>query len=302
MQDATHRISHVEPSSGLLPKPPVLHTHNILVVDDQNSNRKLLARLLERNGHTCTQVADGDEAVDACRSGLEDYRSCPFDTILMDYEMVRMDGPDACHELRRMGCTSFIVGVTGNYLSSDIHHFKECGADNVLPKPFRIDASEKLWENRDVAAGNEVNGCDGQRSEVREGIGKGEDPVSIKVASCALLPDTTLQQAMKLQVYTPSPSHHQHHVASSDESTEVCSIHQESLTDISLASPLRPLRKHHDRNGDENTETATPLYAAFGDSASLSVKGNSNSRMHLCASTTTLEPPPTPPLNMPPSA
>ena len=35
--------------------------------------------------------------------------------------------------------------LTGNLLAEDVAHFKECGANAVLPKPFRMASLEQLW-------------------------------------------------------------------------------------------------------------------------------------------------------------
>ena len=56
----------------------------------------------------------------------------------MDYEMPRMNGPDTVTELRKRGCTSIIIGVTGNALRQDIGYFRDAGVDAVLTKPLAI--------------------------------------------------------------------------------------------------------------------------------------------------------------------
>jgi CheY-like chemotaxis protein len=113
-----------------------------LVVDDAVTNRKLLARLLERRGHSCDQAKDGQEAVQKVMESLQN--GSPYDTILMDYEMPVMDGPTASKEIRALSCDSLIVGVTGNALQEDIAHFKSCGANAVLIKPLQTEALEEI--------------------------------------------------------------------------------------------------------------------------------------------------------------
>jgi CheY-like chemotaxis protein len=108
----------------------------ILVVDDAPTNRKLLRRLLENHGHSITEAEDGLDAVQKMQEGRSDGK--PFDSILLDYEMPHMNGPDSCRKMREMGCDSFIVGVTGNVMAQDVTYFKECGANGVLAKPFRL--------------------------------------------------------------------------------------------------------------------------------------------------------------------
>jgi CheY-like chemotaxis protein len=113
-----------------------------LVVDDAVTNRKLLARLLERRGHSCDQAKDGQEAVQKVMESLK--QGNPYATILMDYEMPVMDGPTASKEIRALGCDSLIVGVTGNALPQDIAHLISCGANAVLIKPFQMEALEEI--------------------------------------------------------------------------------------------------------------------------------------------------------------
>jgi CheY-like chemotaxis protein len=115
----------------------------ILVVDDAVTNRKLLARLLERRGHSCDQAKDGQEAVQKVLESLKNGN--PYDTILMDYEMPTMNGPTASKEIRALRCDAIIVGVTGNALSEDIAHFRNCGANAVLIKPFQMEALEEIF-------------------------------------------------------------------------------------------------------------------------------------------------------------
>jgi CheY-like chemotaxis protein len=56
-----------------------------------------------------------------------------------------MNGPHACRKMRELGCSSFVAGVTGNLLPEDVAHFKNCGANAVLPKPFKMATLEQLW-------------------------------------------------------------------------------------------------------------------------------------------------------------
>jgi len=119
---------------------PAFH---ILVVDDATMNRKLCMRLLERQGHTVDGASDGKEAVDMVKKSFKTGEL--YDCILLDHEMPIMKGPDACKIIRKMGCSAYICGVTGNVLSEDVEHFRKCGANWVMPKPFRLKALEDQW-------------------------------------------------------------------------------------------------------------------------------------------------------------
>jgi len=47
-----------------------------------------------------------------------------------------MNGPEATAELRRLGFTTLIVGITGNVMEADVQHFISHGADAVIAKPL----------------------------------------------------------------------------------------------------------------------------------------------------------------------
>lgn len=126
----------------------------VLVVDDVLTNTKMLVRLLERAGHECITAKNGEEAINAYETNLaaleSDDMARPIDTILMDFEMPRMNGPDATRRLREMGCTCFIFGVTGNVLVEDVTTFRKSGADLVIFKPINLNAIEESWEKMEM--------------------------------------------------------------------------------------------------------------------------------------------------------
>jgi len=117
--------------------------YRILVVDDAPMNRKLLTRLLMKRGHHVDMVEDGLQAYETVVAQMKEGKR--YDTILMDYQMPVMDGPTATRHIRSEGCDSFIVGITGNVLPQDVEHFKACGADGVLGKPFQVEELESMW-------------------------------------------------------------------------------------------------------------------------------------------------------------
>jgi len=142
--DINDEENHIEATEFEI---PILH---VLVVDDSVTNRKLCMRLLERQGHTTEGASDGQEAVDMVKKSLNigEY----YDCILLDYEMPILNGPDACRLIRKMGCSSYIAGVTGNVMSEDVDHFRQCGANWVLPKPFQLKALEDQWVEDGIEA------------------------------------------------------------------------------------------------------------------------------------------------------
>lgn len=121
-----------------------LMNKKILVVDDTLLSRKMLTRLLSANGHDCTAAENGQDAINKY---LECDAVAPYTTILMDYEMPEMNGPETAKKLRELGCDSMIIGVTGNVNSDDVEYFKAMGADSVLPKPLGMSALQDVWQD-----------------------------------------------------------------------------------------------------------------------------------------------------------
>ena len=149
--------THIQDSELLSPKMENELTkinRVCLVVDDSLPNRKMLVRLLERSGHICQSACHGQEAVDIVKAdklmALHDETHVPIDTILMDYEMPILNGPDASKILRDSGCNAIIIGVTGNVLAEDINYFVSMGADKVLAKPVNMTAIQECWDYLDL--------------------------------------------------------------------------------------------------------------------------------------------------------
>jgi len=124
---------------------PAVHTSarccpRVLVVDDSQSLRVMMARALKRllPGSTVLQAANGALAVEEVRRATD--RGQPFHAILMDHNMPVMDGDVAVRRLRAGGCDAIILGVTGNALAQDTAQFLAAGCTRVLTKPVDMEA------------------------------------------------------------------------------------------------------------------------------------------------------------------
>lgn len=132
-----HEESKLPPDAPQPPPVREIPLRKILLVDDTPTNRKMVRRILRSDGYTDVDEAkDGLECVEmvSTRPPSEAW----YDLILMDYEMPRMNGPDATSRLRELGYTMPIIGVTGNILSADITFFMNSGVNAVLPKPIAM--------------------------------------------------------------------------------------------------------------------------------------------------------------------
>lgn len=118
---------------------PVNATVHILVVDDMDSSRKLMHRLLLQHAQAAviSEAADGEEACTVMLKAKETGSQLfARGIICMDKEMPNCDGFVAARRIRAMGFVGLILGVTGNALAEDVEEFVNHGADAVLTKPI----------------------------------------------------------------------------------------------------------------------------------------------------------------------
>jgi len=101
---------------------------HVLVAEDNQDNRALVSRMLQRLGLKVTEVTSGDEAV---RSAL----STGFDLILMDRHMPGMDGVAATTMLRQAGVSRPIMAFTAGD-QQEVDELVNGGCDGVLTKPI----------------------------------------------------------------------------------------------------------------------------------------------------------------------
>jgi sigma-B regulation protein RsbU (phosphoserine phosphatase) len=105
----------------------------ILLVDDSEPNRDMLARRLRRNGYDIVTAADGQQAVDLAQSEHPDL-------ILMDLNLPVLDGWRATQCIRESSTTRSIpvVALTAYAMSSDRAKAIEAGCDEYETKPIDL--------------------------------------------------------------------------------------------------------------------------------------------------------------------
>jgi signal transduction histidine kinase len=103
----------------------------ILVVDDERLNRVLLSTNLQESGYTVETAEDGEEA-------LRMLRDQPFDAVLLDLVMPRMDGYQVLAEMKRDDALRRIpvMVISSTDEMESIVRCIEMGATDYLPKPF----------------------------------------------------------------------------------------------------------------------------------------------------------------------
>ncbi len=106
----------------------------ILLVDDNQTNRKLGDKVLRRLGYEIKLAANGAEAVEAARATR-------YDLVLMDVEMPVMDGVEACCFIKsEFGLRGpSIVALTANAIAGDREKYLASGFDGYLSKPLNLE-------------------------------------------------------------------------------------------------------------------------------------------------------------------
>jgi CheY-like chemotaxis protein len=121
---------------------------HILVVDDNATNRIVAQALCEMFGCSCETVEDGLEA-------LEAVQSRPFDLILMDIKMPRMDGVQATRAIRALTGPERhtpIIALTANADPADAAGYIASGMAAVVEKPIKPERL-RMAMNAALAAG-----------------------------------------------------------------------------------------------------------------------------------------------------
>jgi len=105
----------------------------ILLVEDNEMNRDMLSRRLQRKGYEVTMAVDGRQGVDMARSGS-------YDLILMDMSLPEIDGWEATRQLRAAPETKVvpIIGLTAHAMAGDREKALEAGCNDYDTKPVEL--------------------------------------------------------------------------------------------------------------------------------------------------------------------
>jgi CheY-like chemotaxis protein len=105
----------------------------ILLVEDNEMNRDMLSRRLERRGYTVVAALDG-------QSGVEMAGTLAPDLILMDMSLPVLDGWEATRRLKSEPATRGIpvIALTAHAMSSDRVRAMEAGCDDYDTKPIDL--------------------------------------------------------------------------------------------------------------------------------------------------------------------
>lgn len=129
------------------PRPGASRTLRVLVVDDEESIRRLLVLYLERQGHRAEEAAEGGEALQLVERAAEEGG---FDVVLTDLRMPGMSGAQFFEELRDRdeSYARRVVFMTGEAASGDAARILAATGAPVLFKPVTLKELLHVLEDR----------------------------------------------------------------------------------------------------------------------------------------------------------
>ena len=104
----------------------------ILVIDDEDSVRDILSRMLKTRGHKVVVAPNGEE-------GIERFRSEPFDLVFTDLGMPKLSGWDVGKTIKGINPKTPIAMITGWGVELDREKLSESGIDLIISKPFNFE-------------------------------------------------------------------------------------------------------------------------------------------------------------------
>ena len=103
----------------------------LLLVEDNEMNRDMLSRRLERKGYTVVCALDGEQAI---RMAAEENPSL----VLMDMSLPVLDGWEATRQIKAARPALPIIALTAHAMEGDERKAREAGCDDYDTKPIEL--------------------------------------------------------------------------------------------------------------------------------------------------------------------
>lgn len=148
------RMTTLEPTPAVFSALPAAHgplaALRVLVVDDHPANRLLMAQQLEFMGLRPITAQDGV-------AGLQAWQNEPFDVVIVDCNMPRMNGYDLTRAIReqeriqhRPGCA--VLGYTANAQPEEHERCRNAGMNDCMFKPISLQSLEQQLRKLEPAS------------------------------------------------------------------------------------------------------------------------------------------------------
>lgn len=133
-------VKMIQPQASTEPKEEpkeeeeIVLNCNVLVVDDRREIRFLSKRFLTLAGASIAEAVDGEQAIAVVTEAMQQNQ--PFDLILLDMQMPKLDGYETARQLRKLGFNAPIIALTADAMQGDMTRCIECGCNDYLSKPI----------------------------------------------------------------------------------------------------------------------------------------------------------------------
>ena len=134
---ATFLVSQTQAATVRMAPPELLQNLRVLVVDDNGTNRRILAEMLTSWGMRPVLVSSAQDALQQLRTQSD--AGAPFSLVLTDVNMPEASGFDLVQAARKDGslCEGIIVMLTSSDRSDDVAACERLGIDTYLIKPVK---------------------------------------------------------------------------------------------------------------------------------------------------------------------
>lgn len=105
----------------------------IVYVEDNYHNRRLVRRILESQGYVLIEAQDGE-------AGLATIRDVKPPLVLLDIGLPQMDGLEVLQHIRadQNVCDTPVIALTASAMRGDRERFLEAGCDDYVSKPIQM--------------------------------------------------------------------------------------------------------------------------------------------------------------------
>src|SRR5688572_14575878 len=107
-------------------------SESLLLVEDESALRMTLGDRLRKEGFVVDSAVDGEE-------GLSKATRLPFDLIVLDIMLPRLDGFAVCRSIREAGLITPVMMLTARGRTADTVTGLKIGADDYVTKPFKME-------------------------------------------------------------------------------------------------------------------------------------------------------------------